>query len=103
MPKHYKTAELALRIRFANNDNVLTWYQRVKNPDDQITIWKSYPNGRYKGRVVWAAILSADDAGINAPATTHLHEYREWPNGTTCWLTKEEKEQVLQEARTAMA
>ncbi|MEL6660954.1 MAG: hypothetical protein AAFR36_31175 [Bacteroidota bacterium] len=94
MPKHVQTAELAVRIRFHNNEEIQTWYQRVEDPEDQITIWKTYPVGRYRGRIKWMAILPADAARQNAGADTHLHEYGTWPNGSTSWLSREEIAQL---------
>ena len=103
MPKHVETAELAIRIRFNDNPNVKTWYQRVADPDDQVIIWKTYPIGRYNGNIKWAAILPAADAKAGAKAEAHLYEYDTWPNGSTGWLSKAEVDQLKRDQQEYMA
>ena len=93
MPKHRDkaTTEFALRIKFRNNpDTTLTWYQRAKDAEEQLSIWKSYPYQQYSGAIKWAAILPAEAARNKADASTHLYEYDTWSNGSTCWLNREE-------------
>lgn len=103
MPKHRDkpTTELAIRIKWENNPGtVFTWYQRRKDAQEQLDLWKSYPHDKYSGKIKWAAILPADAARNKADGDTHLFEFGTWPNGTTCWLNREEIDHLKQERAT---
>jgi hypothetical protein len=103
MPKHKDKAitEVAMRVKFLNNPNTtFTWYQRVKDAEAQIRIWKSYPYTTYSGKIKFLAILPADAARNKGDASTHLHEYDTWPNGSTCWLSREEIDYMKQQQAT---
>lgn len=94
---------LALRVRFVNmsrDERLKTWYQYPQlSPEEQLAKWRTYPTHRYPGRIAFAAICTADGARNGQGEECHLYEYDTWPNGTRCWLTKEQADHVRSKAR----
>lgn len=101
--RDHQKVTLALRIRFANmprDARPKTWYQYPqKSPEEQISIWRTYPTHRYAGKIAFAAICTAEGARTSQGQECHLYEYDTWPNGTRCWLTKEQADHVRTQAR----
>ena len=103
--RDHQHVTLALRLRFVDmsrDEPLKVWYQQPRNtPAAQIEIWKRYPthHPRYAGRITYAAICQADGVRNREGRTCHLHEYQTWPNGTACWLTKEQADHLRARAR----
>lgn len=89
---------LCLKVRFVNmnrDERLKAMYQYAHlSPEEQIRIWSTYPTHRYAGRITFAAICTAEGVRNGQGEACHLYEYDTWPNGTRCWLTKEQADHV---------